>query len=135
MKASSLSFQAAVLCVIAGMVWGLVMAISQDHSAHPAHAHLNLLGWVCLFLFGLYYRLHPMLERDRRAHVQVWSWLVGTVVMAIGVVLVHIGTTSAEPLAAGGSFIVFASMLLFAWLLFQTERAGVSARPAAAPAE
>jgi drug/metabolite transporter (DMT)-like permease len=135
MKASSLSFQAAVLCVIAGMVWGLVMAISRDHSAHPAHAHLNLLGWVCLFLFGIYYRLHPALERDKRAHVQVWSWLVGTVVMAIGVGLVHTGTVSAEPLAAGGSFIVFASMLLFAWLLFQTERAGASARPATAPAE
>jgi len=61
MKASALSFRMAVLCLIAGMLWGLHMAISQDHSAHPAHAHLNLLGWVCLFLFGIYYRLHPVL--------------------------------------------------------------------------
>jgi peptidoglycan/LPS O-acetylase OafA/YrhL len=134
MKASSLSFQGAVLCVIAGMVWGLVMAISQDHSAHPAHAHLNLLGFVCLFLFGIYYRLHPALERDKRALVQVWSWLAGTVAMAIGVGLVHTGTQSAEPLAAGSSLIVLASMLLFAWILFQTERSGASAR-VAAPAE
>ena len=43
MKASSLSFQAAILFVLAGMVWGLQMAISNDHSAFPAHAHLNLL--------------------------------------------------------------------------------------------
>ena len=135
MKASVVSFRAAVLFGLLGMGLGIAMAIARDHAAMPAHAHLNLLGWVSLFLFGLYYRLHPALERDRRAHVQVWSWLVGTVVMAIGVGLVHTGTTSAEPLAAGGSFIVFASMLLFAWLLFQTERAGVSARPAAAPAE
>jgi hypothetical protein len=41
MKPSSLSFQAAVLLVIVGMVWGIVMAISQDHSAMPAHAHLE----------------------------------------------------------------------------------------------
>ncbi len=53
MKASSLCFQAAVLFVIAGMIWGIVMAISEDHSAMPAHAHLNLLGWVSLFLFGI----------------------------------------------------------------------------------
>ena len=52
MKASSLSFQAAVLFVLAGMVWGLQMAISNDHSAFPAHAHLNHLGFVSLFLFG-----------------------------------------------------------------------------------
>ena len=128
MKASVVSFRMAVLCLIAGMLWGLHMAISQDHSAHPAHAHLNLLGWVCLFLFGIYYRLHPALERDRRAHVQVWSWLVGTVVMAIGVGLVHTGTTTGEPLAAIGSLIVFASILLFAWLLFRSA-------PAASPAE
>jgi hypothetical protein len=128
MKASVLSFRMAVLCLIAGMLWGLHMAISQDHSAHPAHAHLNLLGWVCLFLFGIYYRLHPKLELDRRAHVQVWSWLVGTIVMAIGVGLVHTGTMAGEPLAAIGSLIVFASILLFAWLLFRSE-------PVAVPAE
>jgi drug/metabolite transporter (DMT)-like permease len=135
MKASSLSFKGAVLCVIAGMAWGLHMAISDDHSAFPAHAHLNLVGWVSLFLIGIYYRLHPALERARSAHLQVWSWLVGTVVMAIGVGLVHTGTAAGEPFAAGGSLIVFASALLFAWLLFRTERADASVRPAAAPAE
>jgi hypothetical protein len=50
MKASSLCFKAAVVLVMVGMLWGLQMAISQDHSALPAHAHLNLLGWVTLFL-------------------------------------------------------------------------------------
>jgi hypothetical protein len=67
MKASSLSFQAAVLFVVAGMIWGIVMAVTDDHSAFPAHAHLNLLGWVSLFLIGIYYRLKPSLERDKRA--------------------------------------------------------------------
>jgi hypothetical protein len=135
MRASSLSFRAAVLCVLAGMAWGIHMAMSQDHSAFPAHAHLNLLGWVSLFLFGLYYRLHPALEHDKRAHTQVWSWLAGTVVMAIGVAMIHTGNASGEPLAAGGSIIVLASMLLFAWMVFRAERADSSARPAAAPAE
>ena len=135
MKASSLSFKGAVLCVIAGMAWGLHMAITDNHSAFPAHAHLNLVGWVSLFLIGIYYRLHPALERAKSAHLQVWSWLVGTVVMAIGVGLVHTGTAAGDPLAAGGSVIVFASALLFAWLLFRTERTDASARPAVAPAE
>jgi hypothetical protein len=135
MKASSLSFQAAVLFVIAGMIWGLVMAISDDHSAMPAHAHLNLLGWVSLFLFGLYYRLRASLERSRAAMTQVWLWIVGTVVQAVGVGLVTTGHDSGEPLAAGGSLVVLASMLLFAWLVFQGERADARLRSAAAPAE
>jgi hypothetical protein len=44
MKASVLSFRAAVTFLVAGLIWGLVMAISQDFSTMPAHAHLNLLG-------------------------------------------------------------------------------------------
>ena len=84
MKASILSFRAAVLMVIAGMIWGIVMGISQDHSTMPAHAHLNLLGWVSLFLFGIYYHLHPAVDLNRLALVQVSIWIVGTIVLTIG---------------------------------------------------
>jgi peptidoglycan/LPS O-acetylase OafA/YrhL len=122
MKASSLSFQAAVLFVLAGMVWGIQMAISQDHSAFPAHAHLNLLGWVSLFLFGIYYRLHPTLDQSRAALVQVWIWIVGTLVLSIGVALVHSGHESGDPIAAVGSLVVLADMLMFGWLLYKRER-------------
>ena len=125
MKASSLSFKAAVLFVLAGMAWGMQMAISGDHSAYPAHAHLNLLGWVSLFLIGIYYRMHPALERTRSAFVQIWVWIVGVIVQAIGVALVHTGNDKAEPAAAGGSLLVVLSMLLFVWMVFRSERAAV----------
>lgn len=32
----------------------IYMGIAQDHSLTPVHAHLNLLGWVTMFLTGLY---------------------------------------------------------------------------------
>ncbi len=135
MKASSLSFQAAILFVLAGMVWGLQMAISNDHAAFPGHAHLNLLGWVSLFLFGIYYHLHPSLDRGRAALVQVVGWIVGTVILAIGVGLVHTGHEGGDPIAAVGSFIVLAAMLMFGWLVFRCERRPASERSAIMPAE
>ncbi|MBB4195402.1 hypothetical protein GGE45_006312 [Rhizobium aethiopicum] len=52
-------FLAAVACVTCGMGWGIQMAISEDHMLAPAHAHLNLVGWTTLALFGLYFRLTP----------------------------------------------------------------------------
>ena len=67
MKASILCFRAAVLLVVAGMLWGIAMGISEDHSTMPAHAHLNLLGWVSLILFGIYYHLNPTVDRNRLA--------------------------------------------------------------------
>jgi len=126
MRASKLCFLAAVLAAIAGMLWGLDMAISENHAAMPAHAHLNLLGWVSLFLFGIFYRLHPSLDATKLALAQVWVWIIGTVVMAVGVGLISTGTTSAEPIAAVGSLIVLADMLLFAWLVYRGEQAATS---------
>ena len=126
MRASKLCFLAAVLAAIAGMLWGLDMAISENHAAMPAHAHLNLLGWVSLFLFGIFYRLHPSLDATKVALAQVWVWIVGTIVMAVGIGLVSTGTTSAEPIAAVGSLIVLADMLLFAWLVYRGEHAAAS---------
>lgn len=131
MKASTLCFRAAVLLVVVGMVWGLQMAISGDHSAHPAHAHLNLLGWVSLFLFGIYYRLHPALERSKVALAQVSIWIAGVIVQAIGVALVTTGTPQGEPAAAGGSIVVLLSMLVFGWSVFRApEGTGVIAQAA-----
>ncbi len=122
MKASSLAFRAAVLFVIAGMIWGLVMAISENHATFPAHAHLNLLGWVSLFLFGVFYHLHPAIDRSRAALVQVWIWMAGVVIQVYGVGRIFTGHTEGEAFAAAGSFIVLGSMLLFTWLVYRRER-------------
>jgi cbb3-type cytochrome oxidase subunit 1 len=135
MKASSVSFPVAVLMAVAGMIWGIIMAVSHDHSAMPAHAHLNLLGWVSLFLFGLFYHLHPAIDRSRAALVQVVVWIVGTAVLTFGVGLLHTGHDIGEPFAAVGSFVVLASMLLFGWLVVRREQAGKVFRTSAVPAE
>jgi putative Mn2+ efflux pump MntP len=135
MKASALSFRAAVLLVIAGMLWGIIMGISQDHSTMPAHAHLNLLGWVSLFLFGIYYHLHPAIDRSGLASLQVWVWIAGTLVMTIGVALVHSGHAIGDPIAAVSSLVVLADTLLFGWLVFRGEPAELIPMRSTMPAE
>lgn len=135
MKASSLSFRLATLFAICGMAMGIAMAASQDHSVMPAHAHLNLLGWVSLFLFGIYYRLHPATDTSRLALVQVGVWSVGTVVLTIAVAIIHLGNPAADPFAAVGSLIVLAAMVLFAVLVYRPAAADRRASIALTPAE
>lgn len=135
MRASVLSFRAAVVMGVAGMIWGIVMGISHDHSTFPAHAHLNLLGWVSLFLFGVYYRLHPAIDRDRLASLQVQVWIGATIILAIGVALLQSGTAIGETIAAVGSLIVLAAMLLFGFLVFRRGQVEIAPRPSPAPAE
>src|SRR5215216_5876908 len=100
MTASSLSFRLAVLFVIAGISMGIGMAVSQDHSIMPAHAHLNLLGWVSLFLFGIYYERRPALDGSRLALIQVGLWSAGTIILTIAVAGIHLGYTAMDPVAA-----------------------------------
>jgi peptidoglycan/LPS O-acetylase OafA/YrhL len=135
MKASSVSFPAAVLMVVAGMIWGIIMAVSRDHSAMPAHAHLNLLGWVSLFLFGVFYHLHPAIDRSRTALVQVIIWIIGTVILTIGVGLIHTGHDIGDPIAAVGSLTVLAAMLLFGWLVVRREQTAKGFHVFTVPAE
>jgi len=136
MTASSLSFKLAVLFVIAGMAMGIGMAVSQDHSIMPAHAHLNLLGWVSLFLFGIYYERRPALDRSRLALIQVVVWSAGTALMTVAVAAVHLGYTAFEPAAAISSLMVLVAMVLFAYFVFKPARdAASSPTPRLTPAE
>ncbi len=135
MTASSLCFRAAVLFVVVGMTWGIAMAISENHSTMPAHAHLNLLGWVSLFLSGIYYRLHPSLERARTALVQVGVWILGTLVLVTGVGLIYSGHPEADPIAAIGSFILLLGMLLFGWIVYRGEQTEKIRSAVGVPAE
>ena len=136
MHASSLSFRLAVLFVIAGMAMGIGMAATQNHAIMPAHAHLNLLGWVSLFLFGIYYERRPALDTSRLPMIQVVLWSLGTVVLTIAVAAIHLGYQAADPIAALASLIVLAAMLLFAYFVFRPAR-DLSPSPAAhlTPAE
>ncbi|MDR3406917.1 MAG: hypothetical protein P4L68_00290 [Methylovirgula sp.] len=131
MKASSLSFLAAVIAAATGMAWGLIMGISENHTTMPAHAHLNLLGWVSLFLIGIFYHLNPALDRNRIALIQVCVWIAGTIILTLGVAMLMSGIALGNALAAAGSLIVLAAMLLFGWLVCQREFLDESARAAA----
>jgi len=80
-RVSKIFFLVAALCGLAGMAWGTHMGVSGDHSLSPAHAHLNLLGWVTLSIMGGFYALSP------RPGVLPWVNLVlsatGAVMMAV----------------------------------------------------
>jgi len=54
-RVSLLFFKTGTIFLVIGVAMGLHMGISQNHSAMPAHAHINLLGWVTCALFAGYY--------------------------------------------------------------------------------
>src|SRR5215217_9410366 len=87
----------------------------------PAHAHLNLLGWVSLFLMGIFYHLHPTLDRSRAAIAQVCIWIAATLILTVGIGLIHTGRSVGDPIAAVGAFIALADMIFSAGWLFDAH--------------
>lgn len=81
-RVSSAFFTIAALCGLAGMVWGSHMGMSGDHSLHPAHAHLNLVGWVTLSIMGGFYALPGAPKAGVLAWVNLALSSAGAVLMA-----------------------------------------------------
>ena len=115
-------FLAAALCVTFGMGWGIQMSISGDHSLAGAHAHLNLVGWVTLGIFGVYYTLTPQAARSMLAKLHLGVAVIGVVLMVPGIVLAIL--ENGETLVAVGSVVTAASMLIF---LYTVIRHGLGA--------
>jgi hypothetical protein len=135
MKASTLSFRIACLFALAGISMGIGMAASGDHSLMPAHAHLNLLGWVSLFLFGVYYHLYPAVGAKRLAMTHVVAWSAGTFVLILAVAALHLGYGAFEPLAAIGSLVMLAAFGIFTVLVFRSGAPARSPAVSLTPAE
>lgn len=121
MIASVMMCASAVLLLI-GMLAGVVMGMHQDFTLAPAHAHLNLVGGVLLFMFGLYYRLVPAAGRLTMAKVQGWLHIVGAILFPAGIALVVTKGHSFEIAAIVGSLIVVVATALFVTIVFRTAR-------------
>jgi len=116
----SLMMCVSVVVLCGGMVLGIAMGISEDFALQPAHAHLNLLGGVLLFLFGLYYRLVPAAGGLTLAKVQGWLHIIGGILMPAGVAVVITYGTGFIAIPILGSLIMLAATALFAVIVFRT---------------
>jgi hypothetical protein len=119
----SLMMCLSVVVLLVGMLAGIAMGIAQNFVLAPAHAHLNLIGGVLLFLFGLYYRLVPAAGTTTLAKVQGWLHMVGAILFPAGVAAVLLKGPSLEAAPIAGSLLVVAAMALFAVIVFRTARA------------
>lgn len=123
-------FRLAVCWLLAGITLGLVMAASHDHSAFPAHAHMNLLGWVSMSIFAVFYRLFPAAAASKLAKVHFWVYVPAHFVQMVTLFMLVRGNTSIEPILAVASFAVAAAVIVFAVNLWKhTASAAAATQP------
>ena len=79
-RVSAAFFAVGILCVLGGMFLGMHMGATHNMQLAPAHAHLNLVGWASMALYGTFYAL------ERETIVMRLAWL-NFVVSTIGVLV------------------------------------------------
>ncbi len=135
MRLAYFCFVTAAVAALTGMSLGIWMGMHEDFTLSPVHAHINLLGWVTLTLYGLY---HRGIERtcNGLAWVQVGAAASGMPLMTGGLAAYLAAGAHSAPFIIGGSLLVALGMALFlAVLVSDLRRTRRPAGPAlAAPA-
>lgn len=105
-KISSLYF-------VVGVVLGMVMGMANLFQFTSTHAHVNLLGWVSMTLFGLIYHAFPSLTENILAKVHFWLHNIGLPIMLLGLVAFGLrnNTLGIPLMAVGGVLIVIATVI------------------------
>lgn len=117
LRISDFCFVIAGLAALMGMTMGIVMGVTQDFTIAPAHAHLNLLGWVTMAIYGLY---HRGIGRTGGfvGWVQVICGALGASMMSAGLAIyLGLDLEAFVPLVYVGSLLAFLSMLVFVVLV------------------
>lgn len=122
----SLMMCVSVIVLLVGMIAGIVMGIRQDFLLAPAHAHLNLVGGVLLFLFGLYYRTVPAVGRSLLARIQGVMHIIGGIAFPVGIAITLLANHAYLAIPIVGSLIVVTAMALFVVIVLRTERSGTA---------
>ena len=133
MRLAYFCFVAAAVAALSGMSLGIWMGINEDFTLAPVHAHINLLGWVTLCLYGLYHR-GVARASDRLAWTQVTVAAAGVPLMTGGLGAYLATGAHSAPFIIAGSLLVIAGMALFLAVLVADLRRARRTTPALRPA-
>ena len=119
--------QLGVVFALIGMGLGVWMGAAGAEILAPVHAHINLLGWASMMLYGLFYRVIPGASRGVLPVVHFWLALAGLVLMIPTLWLLLLGHTAVGPLLGVVSILLWIGMAVFAVIVFRATGKPVAA--------
>jgi hypothetical protein len=133
-RVSDRFLQLGVVFAAVGMLLGVIMGKTEDFTLAPLHAHINLLGWASMLIYGLVYRVVPKAATGVLPTIHFWLVIASFLVMIPSLYLYLTGNHSQPVQLALGisSSGMWLSMLLFVVIVW---RATWSAEGASAGAQ
>lgn len=119
-------FMMAAFYIVIGTCWGMYMSVTHDFVTSPAHAHLNLLGFMSLSVMGAFY---ATLGRDTPGWLIKTNFFlnnIGVVAMITALTLVFTGKATIPQLTPlfmlGGPLIILGFVTFFAAVAMSFRR-------------
>lgn len=110
--------------VRAGALFGLLGAYLGSHMAgagsyalRPIHAHILLVGWLSLFVYGLFYKLYKV-KFPKLVAFHGWSAIIGAIGLTVGMYLQFIQPFNINETFALVAYIIGGSTLLLSFAVF-----------------
>lgn len=120
-RVSAAFFATGVVFVLTGMALGMYMGAKEDFAFATVHAHLNLVGWVTMALYGTFYALTRGTLVVPMAWINYVLSLLGGLVMlpALTLFLSHGNDPKYVPFMVTGEILTVLGMLTFAVSVFR----------------
>ena len=113
------------LFLVLGIGLGMHMGASGDHTLYPLHAHINLLGFALMSIFGLIYHTFPAMAGSVLARAHFWLHLAGSLVLLMMLFCScpqRITEAAMFPVAPVAELAVFIGVLSFVYNLWRNGR-------------
>jgi hypothetical protein len=106
----------ALLLLVLGELLGFHIGATNNLSLRDTHVAMMLPGFVVLTLYGVLYRLWPMMKDSGLAMAQFWSAVTGSFGLVIGAYMISINAGIIAAVIASTLTIIGA--VLMAWLFW-----------------
>lgn len=100
---------------ILGMILGIVMSASTDHTQRPTHAHVMLLGGAISFVYAVIYKLWLDNPQGILIKLQFYTHQLGALGISLGLYFMYskiLETSAAAPILAISSILALSSMIM-----------------------
>ncbi len=111
------------LSALVGMSLGVWMGANQDFVLRPVHAHINLLGFASMMLFGLFYRVFPAAGRGWLPMAHFILSVIGFLILMPSLTLMLLARPLFMPGMIASEIMLVASMALFVVIVFKATMA------------
>ncbi|HWQ85947.1 hypothetical protein [Brevundimonas sp.] len=118
MSVSNNFLRLGVLSALVGMTLGVWMGANENFVLRPVHAHINLIGFASMMLFGLFYRSFPDAERGWLPKAHFVLSVFGFLILMPSLALMLLGRPFFLPGMIASEVMLVISMLLFVIIVF-----------------